>query len=157
MDLRYSESDETFRAELRDWLERTLPELPPHPAWTDWPGRRRFDTERQRRIYDVLPTWGSPARAYRSHLPMWEGRALPPACGTSGRIRLHAREARDLVSARRGAGWHLTWKRNLCQVAYLAALGTLVAVAIAVPYGKELARSLRAASRRRRAQGRPRR
>jgi alkylation response protein AidB-like acyl-CoA dehydrogenase len=53
VDLRYSESDEEFRAELRDWLRRTLPTLPPHPAWTDWPGRRRFDTEWQRRLFDA--------------------------------------------------------------------------------------------------------
>ena len=45
MDLRYSESDEAFRAALRDWLERTLPQMPSHPAWDDWAGRRRFDTE----------------------------------------------------------------------------------------------------------------
>ena len=40
MDLRYSESDEAFRAELRSWLERSLPELPSRPNWDDWAGRR---------------------------------------------------------------------------------------------------------------------
>ena len=53
MDLRYSESDEAFRTELRSWLERTLPELPTRPSWDDWAGRRRFDTDWQRRLYDA--------------------------------------------------------------------------------------------------------
>src|SRR5206468_818900 len=53
MDLRYSESDEVFRTELRSWLERTLPELPTRPSWDDWAGRRRFDTDWQRRLYDA--------------------------------------------------------------------------------------------------------
>ena len=35
MDLRYSEFDEAFRAELRTWLQRTLPELPDPPARDD--------------------------------------------------------------------------------------------------------------------------
>ena len=53
MDLRYSESDEAFRAELRSWLEQTLPELPGRPSWDDWAGRRRFDTDWQRRLFDA--------------------------------------------------------------------------------------------------------
>src|SRR2546423_11571032 len=53
MDLWYSESDEVFRTELRGWLERTLPELPTRPSWDDWAGRRRFDTDWQRRLYDA--------------------------------------------------------------------------------------------------------
>jgi alkylation response protein AidB-like acyl-CoA dehydrogenase len=53
VDLRYSESDEVFRAELRSWLERSLPELPSRPNWDDWAGRRRFDTEWQRRLFDA--------------------------------------------------------------------------------------------------------
>ena len=53
MDLRYSESDEAFRAELRSWLERALPELPSRPSWDDWAGRRRFDTDWQRRLFDA--------------------------------------------------------------------------------------------------------
>ena len=32
MDLRYSASDEEFRAALREWLSATLPELPSEPA-----------------------------------------------------------------------------------------------------------------------------
>src|SRR3989442_494352 len=53
MDLRYSESDEVFRTELRTWLERTLPELPTRRSWDDGAGRRRFDTDWQRRLYDA--------------------------------------------------------------------------------------------------------
>ena len=53
MDLRLSESDEAFRAELRDWLARTLPELPTEPARDDWPARVRYDTDWQRRLFDA--------------------------------------------------------------------------------------------------------
>jgi len=53
VDLRYSESDEAFRAELREWLARTLPELPAPPAREDWPGRVRYDTDWQRRLHDA--------------------------------------------------------------------------------------------------------
>ena len=47
MDLRYSESDEAFRAELRQWLSATLPELPSEPPRDDWPARVVFDTDWQ--------------------------------------------------------------------------------------------------------------
>jgi len=53
MDLRLSASDEAFRAELRDWLARTLPELPAAPARDDWPARVRYDTDWQRRLFDA--------------------------------------------------------------------------------------------------------
>jgi alkylation response protein AidB-like acyl-CoA dehydrogenase len=53
MDLRLSESDEAFRAALRDWLARTLPELPAAPARDDWPARVRYDTDWQRRLFDA--------------------------------------------------------------------------------------------------------
>jgi alkylation response protein AidB-like acyl-CoA dehydrogenase len=53
MDLRLSESDKAFRAELRDWLGRTLPELPAPPARDDWPARVRYDTDWQRRLFDA--------------------------------------------------------------------------------------------------------
>ncbi len=53
MDLRYSESDEAFRAELREWLARTLPQLDAPPARDDWDGRRRYDTDWQRRLHDA--------------------------------------------------------------------------------------------------------
>ena len=41
MDLRWSEEDETFRAELRAWLEPALRVLGQPPARDDWKGRRR--------------------------------------------------------------------------------------------------------------------
>jgi alkylation response protein AidB-like acyl-CoA dehydrogenase len=53
VDLRYSESEEAFRAEVREWLERVLPGLPPAPSVHDWPGRRRYDTDWQRMLYDA--------------------------------------------------------------------------------------------------------
>ncbi len=53
MDLRYSESDEKFRAELRDWLERVLPTLGPKPPAEDWPARRRYDTDWQAMLYEA--------------------------------------------------------------------------------------------------------
>lgn len=53
MDLRYSESDERFRSELRIWLAEALPLLPPEPARNDWDGRRTYDTEWQRRLFDA--------------------------------------------------------------------------------------------------------
>ena len=40
MDLRYSESDEAFRAEVRAWLERAVPEHGPPPPPGDWPADR---------------------------------------------------------------------------------------------------------------------
>lgn len=53
MDLRYSDSDEAFRAELRAWLSTTLGTLPPPPARDDWPARVRYDTDWQRRLHDA--------------------------------------------------------------------------------------------------------
>jgi alkylation response protein AidB-like acyl-CoA dehydrogenase len=53
MDLRDSEADAAFRAELRRWLAATVPALPPEPEREDWPARRRFDVDWQRRLYDA--------------------------------------------------------------------------------------------------------
>jgi alkylation response protein AidB-like acyl-CoA dehydrogenase len=53
MDLRYSASDERFRAELRAWLDDVLPTLPPKPSAEDWPARRAYDTQWQRLLYDA--------------------------------------------------------------------------------------------------------
>ncbi|MSO80027.1 MAG: acyl-CoA dehydrogenase [Acidimicrobiia bacterium] len=52
MDLRYSESDLVFRAELREWLTRSLADLADPPARDDWPARVRYDTHWQRRLFD---------------------------------------------------------------------------------------------------------
>jgi alkylation response protein AidB-like acyl-CoA dehydrogenase len=53
MDLRYSDADEAFRAELRAWLTSTLAALPEPPARDDWPARVRYDTDWQRRLFDA--------------------------------------------------------------------------------------------------------
>ncbi len=53
MDLRYSESDEKFRAELRAWLEEAVPahgDSPPRNAWDE---RRAWDTGWQRKLFDA--------------------------------------------------------------------------------------------------------
>jgi alkylation response protein AidB-like acyl-CoA dehydrogenase len=53
VDLRYSESEEAFRAELRAWLAKALPSLPPDPGLDDWEARRAFDTQWQRMLFDA--------------------------------------------------------------------------------------------------------
>ena len=53
MDLRYSAPDEAFRADLRAWLDRTLRHLAPPPTREDWAGRRTWDTDWQRRLFDA--------------------------------------------------------------------------------------------------------
>ncbi|MGW7069976.1 acyl-CoA dehydrogenase [Streptomyces sp. NPDC054855] len=53
MDLTYTQEEESFRAGLREWLARTLPQLPPRPDPLDWPGRRAYDMGWQRRLYDA--------------------------------------------------------------------------------------------------------
>src|SRR2546428_12351349 len=53
MDLRYSASDERFRADLRAWLSDALPKLPAKPPLDDWPARRSSDTAWQRTLYDA--------------------------------------------------------------------------------------------------------
>jgi alkylation response protein AidB-like acyl-CoA dehydrogenase len=53
MDLRYSESDETFRAELREWLAEALPDVAPRPREDDWVAKRAYDTGWQKRLYEA--------------------------------------------------------------------------------------------------------
>jgi hypothetical protein len=53
VDLRFSPAELAFRDSLRGWLARTLPMLPPRPHRDDWPARRRFDTDWQRRLFDA--------------------------------------------------------------------------------------------------------
>jgi alkylation response protein AidB-like acyl-CoA dehydrogenase len=53
VDLRYTEAEEQFRKELREWLAQALPELPPKPASDDWPARRAYDTGWQRMLFDA--------------------------------------------------------------------------------------------------------
>ena len=53
MDLRYSEADERFRAEVRAWLGDALPKMPPKPGPHDWDARRAYDTTWQRMLFDA--------------------------------------------------------------------------------------------------------
>ncbi|MCY0936121.1 acyl-CoA dehydrogenase [Streptomyces sp. H34-S4] len=53
MDLTYTEEEQEFRAGLRAWLVKVLPELPARPSPDDWPGRRAHDAGWQRRLYDA--------------------------------------------------------------------------------------------------------
>ncbi|MDJ0864821.1 MAG: acyl-CoA dehydrogenase family protein [Myxococcota bacterium] len=53
MDLRYSQTDEEFRAELRAWLDEAVPAHGSSPAIDDWPARRAYDTGWQRKLFDA--------------------------------------------------------------------------------------------------------
>jgi alkylation response protein AidB-like acyl-CoA dehydrogenase len=53
VNLRYSESEERFRGELKAWLDQVLPTVGPPPAQDDWPGRRAYDTAWQRMLFDA--------------------------------------------------------------------------------------------------------
>jgi alkylation response protein AidB-like acyl-CoA dehydrogenase len=53
VELRYSDADEAFRAELHAWLEGALAALPPQPPRDAWPERRKWDTDWQRRLFDA--------------------------------------------------------------------------------------------------------
>jgi alkylation response protein AidB-like acyl-CoA dehydrogenase len=53
MDLRYSESDQRFRAELRAWLDDALASLSPKPGADDWKARRAWDTRWHRVLFEA--------------------------------------------------------------------------------------------------------
>jgi len=53
LDLRYSDSDEKFRAELRAWLDEAVPAHGEPPAINDWPARRAYDTGWQKKLFDA--------------------------------------------------------------------------------------------------------
>jgi alkylation response protein AidB-like acyl-CoA dehydrogenase len=53
VDLRYSEADEKFRAELRGWLEQAVPAHGAPPPAHDWNARRAWDTAWQRKLFDA--------------------------------------------------------------------------------------------------------
>ncbi len=53
MQLRYSESDEKFRAELRAWLAEAVPAHGPASVGHDWRARRAYDTAWQRKLFDA--------------------------------------------------------------------------------------------------------
>jgi alkylation response protein AidB-like acyl-CoA dehydrogenase len=51
--LKETPEERQFRAELRAWLDATLPTLPPEPPFEDWPAKRAYDTGWQRRLHDA--------------------------------------------------------------------------------------------------------
>jgi hypothetical protein len=53
VDLRYTAAEQTFRDQLRSWLQVTLPSLPDAPPAEDWPARRRFDSQWQRLLFEA--------------------------------------------------------------------------------------------------------
>ena len=54
MDLRYSDSDEAFRRELRAWLADAVPKHGPAPSEKEnWDSRRVYDTAWQRKLFDA--------------------------------------------------------------------------------------------------------
>jgi alkylation response protein AidB-like acyl-CoA dehydrogenase len=53
LDLRHSPEDETFRAELRAWLEREVPAHGDPPSIDAWSKRRSYDTAWQRKLFDA--------------------------------------------------------------------------------------------------------
>ena len=53
MQLRYSESDEKFRAELRAWLAGAVPAHGLPPVGHDWRARRAYDTAWQRKLFEA--------------------------------------------------------------------------------------------------------
>src|SRR5580658_261626 len=53
MDLRYTAAEQSFRAELRNWLAATLPGVGALPPQDDWPARRAYDLRWQRLLHDA--------------------------------------------------------------------------------------------------------
>lgn len=53
MDLRYSESDEKFRRELRAWLAESVAGCGAPPPKSDWPARREYDTGWQKKLFEA--------------------------------------------------------------------------------------------------------
>ena len=53
MELTDSAEEAAFRAELREWLDKTLPDLAAPPQRDDWSARRKFDTDWQKRLFDA--------------------------------------------------------------------------------------------------------
>ena len=52
VDLRYSDSDEKFRAELRAWLAEAVKAHGAAPPADDWNARREYDTGWQKRLFE---------------------------------------------------------------------------------------------------------
>jgi len=70
MDLRYSDADESFRKEVRSWLDDAVPAYGAPPPSGDWAARRSYDTGWQRLLHDAgFAGLNWPAE--------WGGRGLP--------------------------------------------------------------------------------
>jgi alkylation response protein AidB-like acyl-CoA dehydrogenase len=52
MDLRFTAAEDEFRQQLKNWLAEHLPLLPPKAALSDWPARRKYDTDWQRLLFE---------------------------------------------------------------------------------------------------------
>lgn len=71
-----------------------------------------------------------------------------PFMGTAAIACLHWQDVRKLATAGGGpSAWRLRWKENPLPGNYLAGVGTAIAALIALPYGEELLRCLRARRR----------
>ena len=53
MHLRDSDSDADFRSEVREWLRGAVASMPAPPSPDDWPGRRAYDAQWQRMLFDA--------------------------------------------------------------------------------------------------------
>jgi alkylation response protein AidB-like acyl-CoA dehydrogenase len=53
LDLRYSQSEEKFRRELRAWLAEAVPAHGKAPHMSDWAARRAYDTGWQKKLFDA--------------------------------------------------------------------------------------------------------
>ncbi len=53
MDLRYSDADEKFRRELRDWFAEEVPKHGLPPDREDWGARREYDTGWQKKLFEA--------------------------------------------------------------------------------------------------------
>jgi alkylation response protein AidB-like acyl-CoA dehydrogenase len=53
LDLRYSDADEKFRAELRAWLKDAVPAHGVAPGIHDWDARKAYDTSWQHKLFEA--------------------------------------------------------------------------------------------------------
>ncbi len=53
MHLRDSDSDAVFRSHVREWLRGAVSSMPTPPLPDDWPGRRAYDAQWQRMLFDA--------------------------------------------------------------------------------------------------------
>ena len=99
MDLRLTDEEEQFRAELQAWLPGAVAELGPAPGENDWPAQRTYETTWQRMLFDAgyaginWPTeFGGQGRTPTEHLIFLEesARAGAPETNVMFVALLHA-------------------------------------------------------------------